>query len=613
MAITETTAMQEAAARLRSLLARARELKPAHTIDPPLPYKAFSGSSGLPSDSSPLPPKPTQLQALAHQLNYQSVENAARGIFFERLSTSLIRGADFVEVWNLLDIVNICGDQSQCDPSLVWWLIEELLDSQEIDGCRVVFDYLESRRARLIETHFKHRHLVVLRACNELLRRLSRAEEAVFCGRIFMFLFQGFPLGERSSVNPKGEFHKENITAYETIPLSEHQNVAQVGSQKDVEMTGMSNKLPLDAKEKTPGQTTLLEEDELYPIFWKLQEAFSNPPDYFFKDKRTEEFKRGLEATLDKFIAVPKVNQAAASESRSGNERSADEMEHEEGAGNTFNPKYLTSKELFSLELSDLAFQRHIVVQALILLDFLLSLTERAKKKLSDINPQKALQYEYTLSEQDTEWAEKMKRSIATYLSPLRDTEGLYYHRMVNTVLSRDKNWVRWKLENCPQITREPVRSEAFAVARDGAKSACAAKRLRPSALGSLNLDFLVDGDNNASGTQRLNDSARILLPDAEALVKEVEMADLDMDFAVTDEEKQHLQESKTSKTWRALRLASKTRLSMFDQVDDGRNLQCLAAQQQGPDSNIKGGEHGGGGDHKPVEHTTVEVGRSGQ
>lgn len=85
MVITETTATQEAATRLRSLLARARELKTVHTIDPPLPYKAFSGSSGLPSSSSPLPPKPTLQQSLAHQLNYQSVENAARGIFFERL------------------------------------------------------------------------------------------------------------------------------------------------------------------------------------------------------------------------------------------------------------------------------------------------------------------------------------------------------------------------------------------------------------------------------------------------------------------------------------------------------------------------------------------------
>ncbi|QDS75728.1 hypothetical protein FKW77_008206 [Venturia effusa] len=512
MTIAETTATQEATRRLRNLLARARELKPVHTIDPPLPYAAFSGSSGLPSTSSPL--------------SYQSVENAARGIFLERLSNSLIRGADFVEVWNLLDIVNICGDQR-----------------------------------------------------------------------------------ERSSVNPKGEFHKENITAYEVLPSTGSQAASEaVDQDHDADRSGENTNSSSDAKEKIPGQSTPLEEDELYPIFWKLQEAFSNPPDYFFRDRRIEEFKKGLEATLEKFIAVPKVNQAAASEARSGNKRSADEMEHEEAAGDTFNPKYLTSRELFSLELSDLAFQRHIVVQALILLDFLLSLTERAKKKLSDITPQKALQYEYTLSEQDTEWAEKMKKSIATYLSPLRDQEGQYYNRMVNTVLSRDKNWVRWKLENCPQITREPVRSDAFTLARDGAKSACATKRLRPSALGSLDLDFLVDGNNTAHNSQRLNGSARILLPDAEALVKEVQMVDLDMDFAVTDEEKQELQEAKTSKTWRALRLASKTRLSLFDQVDEGGNLQCLVVQPQGSDSDIDGGEHGGGGDHKPVEQRTVEV-----
>lgn len=97
------------------------------------------------------------------------------------------------------------------------------------------------------------------------------------------------------------------------------------------------------------------------------------------------------------------------------------------------------------------------------------------------------------------------------------------------------------------------------------------------------------------------------MLPDAEALVKEVQTVDLDMDFAVTDEEKQQLQESKTSKTWRALRLASKTRLSLFVKVDDGRNLQCLVPPQ-GSESNIEGGEHGGGGNERPVEQATVEV-----
>lgn len=31
----------------------------------------------------------------------------------------------------------------------MFWLIEELLDSQTIEGCKRVFDYLESRRERI--------------------------------------------------------------------------------------------------------------------------------------------------------------------------------------------------------------------------------------------------------------------------------------------------------------------------------------------------------------------------------------------------------------------------------------------------------------------------------
>jgi hypothetical protein len=53
------------------------------------------------------------------------------------------------------------------------------------------------------------------------------------------------------------------------------------------------------------------------------------------------------------------------------------------------------------LKLSDLAFQRHILVQALILMDFLLTLTEESKSKLFYKNAQKAMQYDFTLPEED--------------------------------------------------------------------------------------------------------------------------------------------------------------------------------------------------------------------
>lgn len=53
------------------------------------------------------------------------------------------------------------------------------------------------------------------------------------------------------------------------------------------------------------------------------------------------------------------------------------------------------------VQLSDLAFQRHILVQALILIDFLLTLTEKAKNKPLYQNAQKAMQYNFTMREQD--------------------------------------------------------------------------------------------------------------------------------------------------------------------------------------------------------------------
>jgi THO complex subunit 1 len=175
--------------------------------------------------------------------------------------------------------------------------------------------------------------------------------------------------------------------------------------------------------------------------------------------------------------------------------------------------------------LSDLAFQRHILVQALILIDFILSLTDKSKKKPYQINAQKALQYNFTLSEEDVsphdcsslcydklslrqgqaEWALGIKNTIATYLQDAPD--GKFYYRMVDTVLSRDKNWVRWKMENCPPIIRDRVSTKALQDAKSGARRAFASKRSKVNAMG-LDLTFLSDVDGS-SGLGRLKDADR--------------------------------------------------------------------------------------------------------
>ena len=98
-------------------------------------------------------------------------------------------------------------------------------------------------------------------------------------------------------------------------------------------------------------------------------------------------------------------------------------------------------------------------------------------------------------------WATETRSEIATYLQ--QGPEGKFYYRMVDTVLSRDKNWAHWKAEGCPLIERTSVSAEEAVDAKTGAQKACATKKIRATPLGSLDLQFLSDGDN-AGGLEKL-------------------------------------------------------------------------------------------------------------
>lgn len=77
MAIPDTQSVLGAIARLRHLLARARELKLTHAIEPPLPSLEFQGELGLPN----------------YRSRHGIVEVAARQLF-EELVVSLLRIRD---------------------------------------------------------------------------------------------------------------------------------------------------------------------------------------------------------------------------------------------------------------------------------------------------------------------------------------------------------------------------------------------------------------------------------------------------------------------------------------------------------------------------------------
>jgi THO complex subunit 1 len=153
----------------------------------------------------------------------------------------------------------------------------------------------------------------------------------------------------------------------------------------------------------------------------------------------------------------------------------------------------------------------------------MLSLTPQSKSKLADLT-NKSVLYGFSLSEEDVSsfyhaphsftqlirlkaiWATKMRKSIEEYLQ--EGVGGKFYYRMVDTVLSRDKNWVRWKAEGCPPIEKPAVSVTEYINARENATRTYSNKRLRASPMGSLDLKFLSESESS-SAIDRLKESER--------------------------------------------------------------------------------------------------------
>jgi len=111
--------------------------------------------------------------------------------------------------------------------------------------------------------------------------------------------------------------------------------------------------------------------------------------------------------------------------------------------------------------------------------------------------------------------------------------------------------------------------------AKAAAKKATTSKRLRPTALGSLDLKFLAEIDNKTS-LERLKDPSRYELPSIESFRSKIELDDMDIDMARDEEEKSLAIDAKTSKSWRALRLASTTKITAFDKIEKSDKIDVI-------------------------------------
>lgn len=168
------------------------------------------------------------------------------------LTDEIIRNTDKVE--KLLTLSIAACRENITTSTIPVILMSDVFDTVTLDQCERLFSYVESNVAIWKESWFfttcKNN---LLRMCNDLLKRFSRAQNTVFCGRILLFLATFFPFSERSGLNIISEFNLENLTEYEQ-------------EQSD------------DVVESVQTESNHFKVDyNLYCKFWALQNFFRNP------------------------------------------------------------------------------------------------------------------------------------------------------------------------------------------------------------------------------------------------------------------------------------------------------------------------------------------------
>ena len=151
------------------------------------------------------------------------------------------------------------------------------------------------------------------------------------------------PLNRAMELDVKeGEIQETHDQREAIVPLEIESTTDQVNSVNKANET----ENPEVLKEKEP------EMNALYPVFWSLQESFSTPT-RLFNSQHFQVFKEGLESTIRKFQQVHHEIQArGTSKQLDENKRTLKRKRNglDDEMSNSFNPRYLTSRDLFDLE-----------------------------------------------------------------------------------------------------------------------------------------------------------------------------------------------------------------------------------------------------------------------
>uniref|UniRef100_A0A667ZL97 THO complex 1 n=1 Tax=Myripristis murdjan TaxID=586833 RepID=A0A667ZL97_9TELE len=322
-----------------------------------------------------------------------------------------------------------CLHAGICSATTPFLLLGDVLDCLPLDQCDRIFSFVEENvstwKSNSFYTAGKN---YLLRMCNDLLRRLSKSQNTVFCGRIQLFLARLFPLSEKSGLNLQSQFNLDNITVF-----NKNEQESTLG-QKHIEEKedGMEVEEGEMGEEDTPAPCSIPIDYNLYRKFWTLQDYFRNPVQCYDKFSWMT-FLKYSDETLAVFKSY-KLDDMQASK------RKLEEL-RTSGGEHVYFAKFLTSEKLMDLQLSDSNFRRHILLQYLILFQYLKG---QVKFKSSSC----------VLNDDQTTWIEETTKLVYQLLREI-PPDGDKFATMVEHILNTEENWNAWKNEGCPSFVKE--------------------------------------------------------------------------------------------------------------------------------------------------------------
>lgn len=290
----------------------------------------------------------------------------------------------------------------------------DVFDVKTLDLCEDLFMFVEKNVSVFKGEHFFtpcKNHL--LRMCNDLLRRLSRSQNTVFCGRILLFLAKFFPFSERSGLNIISEFNIENITEYGSIDGD-------------------------DPMGETTGESSLEVDRHLYMKFWGLQEFF-RCPNICYDPTQWKKFTAHSTDILAAFKSFKLEEVDEVTTTSTGDDAMKVDNEKVDDTHHFF-AKFLTNPKLLSLQLSDSNFRRTVLVQYLILFQYLVATVKFKSEKDQ-------------LSSAQQEWLTETETTVYKLLSET-PPNGKEFVDTIKHILKREEMWNSWKNDSCKEIQR---------------------------------------------------------------------------------------------------------------------------------------------------------------